>query len=449
MSTSSSSLANAHVGIIGAGCAGLAAGASLARQGVKVTVLESAPQAGGRARSLNWKGARLDNGQHILLGAYEQTLALLSQAGVDEAQALMRLPLDLRLAEGFELQAADAWPAPLHLLLGLLRAKGLSWSERFSAIRFMTWLQLRRFKLARDISVLTLLHERKQTSTLIRCLWEPLCLGALNTPIDQASAQVFVNVLRDSFARDKHDSHLLLPRQDLSTLLIAPLIEDIQQHGGDVQLRTGVQKIEVEGDGYRLHTEDQNSALYTHVVLACQPFRATPLLADLPGTEALQQSLTSLQYQPIYTVYFQFDASVALDFPMLGLNAGISQWVFDRGQLDGQQGLIAVVISAEGAHQSLRQDALAEIVLAELRDHYPALRAPIHWYKVIAEKRATFSCTVGLVRPSHHTGLPKLYLAGDYVAGDYPATIEGAIRSGVQCAQHITLSLTSHTESHR
>jgi len=216
-----------------------------------------------------------------------------------------------------------------------------------------------------------------------------------------------------------------------------------------VHLRNGVHKIETEDGMYRLHTEDQNSALYTHVVLACQPFRAGPLLDGLPGTEALQQSLASLQYQPIYTVYFQFDTSVTLDFPMLGLNAGISQWVFDRGQLDGQQGLIAVVISAEGAHQSLRQDALAEIVLAELRDHYPALRAPIHWYKVIAEKRATFSCTVGLVRPRHHAGLPHLYLAGDYVAGDYPATIEGAIRSGVQCAQHIKLSLTSDKESHR
>lgn len=406
-------------------------------------MLESAPQAGGRARSLSWKGARLDNGQHILLGAYEQTLALLSQAGVDEAQALMRLPLDLRLAEGFELQAADTWPAPLHLLVGLLRAKGLSWSERFSAIRFMTWLQLRRFKLGRDISVLALLHERKQTPTLIRCLWEPLCLGALNTPIDQASAQVFVNVLRDTFARHKHDSHLLLPRQDLSALLIAPLMEDIKQHAGEVHLRNGVHKIETEDGMYRLHTEDQNSALYTHVVLACQPFRAGPLLAGLPGTEALQQSLASLQYQPIYTVYFQFDTNIGLDFPMLGLNAGISQWVFDRGQLDGQHGLIAVVISAEGAHQSLRQDALAEIVLAELRDHYPALRAPIYWYKVIAEKRATFSCTAGLSRPKMLTDRSNLYLAGDYVAGDYPATIEGAIRSGVQCAQHITLSLTS------
>jgi squalene-associated FAD-dependent desaturase len=427
----------------------LAASATLARQGIKVTVLESAPQAGGRARSLSWKGARLDNGQHILLGAYQQTLALLAQAGVDEAQALMRLPLDLRLAEGFELQAADAWPAPLHLLLGLLRAKGLSWSERLSAIRFMCWLQLRRFRLAHDVSVLALLHDRKQTPTLIRCLWEPLCLGALNTPIDQASAQIFVNVLRDSFARRKQDSHLLLPKQDLSALLIAPLVADIAQHGGEVLLRKSVQKVEAENGMYRVHTEDQDSALYSHVIVACQPFRAGPLLAELSGTTSLQASLASLQYQPIYTVYLQFDTSVSLDFPMLGLNAGISQWVFDRGQLDGQHGLIAVVISAEGAHQSLRQDALAEIVLAELRDHYPTLRTPIYWYKVIAEKRATFSCTAGLARPSMHTGLKNLYLAGDYVAGDYPATIEGAIRSGVQCAQHIAESLSIPTESHR
>jgi hydroxysqualene dehydroxylase len=111
----------------------------------------------------------------------------------------------------------------------------------------------------------------------------------------------------------------------------------------------------------------------------------------------------------------------------------LSQWVFDRGILCGQNGLMAVIISAVGEHQALTQDALALRVAQELRDAFPHLTKPL-WHKVIAEKRATFSCSVSLARPSHATPYPNLYLAGDYTYKDYPATIEGAVRSGVACA---------------
>ena len=118
---------------------------------------------------------------------------------------------------------------------------------------------------------------------------------------------------------------------------------------------------------------------------------------------------------------------------MLGLVGGISQWVFDRGLLCGQHGLMAVIISAEGQHQQLTQDELALKVAQELKASFPQLAQAL-WHKVIAEKRATFSCTVNLPRPTHATPYPNLYLAGDYTYADYPATIEGAVRSGVACA---------------
>jgi len=149
----------------------------------------------------------------------------------------------------------------------------------------------------------------------------------------------------------------------------------------------------------------------------------------------LNLDITGLSYQPIYTIYIQYPKNVHLPGPMTGLTNGLSQWVFDRGLICGQQGLIAVIISAEGPHQGLTQQALAERVKDEMSSTF-GLPKPL-WSKVIAEKRATFSCEANLQRPSAKTKIADLYLAGDYVAGDYPATIEGAIQSGLACASMV------------
>ena len=138
-------------------------------------------------------------------------------------------------------------------------------------------------------------------------------------------------------------------------------------------------------------------------------------------------------YQPIYSVYLQYARETRLPFRMGGLEARYAQWLFDRGQLCGQDGLIGVVISASGAHQGLAHDDLARAVHAELVKYFPGLGEP-RWHQVIAEKRATFSCTPGLLRPDNATAVKGLYLAGDYTSSDYPATIESAVRSGISAA---------------
>jgi uncharacterized protein with NAD-binding domain and iron-sulfur cluster len=132
---------------------------------------------------------------------------------------------------------------------------------------------------------------------------------------------------------------------------------------------------------------------------------------------------------------------------MIGLTRGHGQWVFDRGLLCGQDGLLAVVISAEGLHQQLSQQQLALAVAQELSTAFPQLGAPL-WHKAIAEKRATFGCISGLQRPAQQTALPGLYLAGDYTAGPYPATIEGAIRSGSSCASAIIRNIATRNPPH-
>jgi len=428
-----------HVAVIGGGCAGLAAAAALVEQGIAVTLFEASPQLGGRTRSVSWKGLQLDNGQHILLGAYSATLRLLRLAGIDERAALLRLPLQLSMHGEFELTAYRWLPAPLHILAGLLMAKGLSWSERIAAIRFMAWLRLINFTLPQDQPLSLLLARKTQPARLISLLWEPLCLAALNTPLQTASAQVFMNVLRDSFAQAKTDSDMLLPRQDLSTLLAEPLANYIQQKGSSIHRHMPVTNLQQSDTGFHLETENGITE-FSHVIVAVSPFRLASICSQLPALSEQTGMTEKLDYQPIYTVYLQYPAQAKLDFAMTGLTGGLGQWVFDRGTLYGQPGLLAVVISAEGAHQQLTQEALAIEVGKELSDQFPHLPQPL-WHKVIAEKRATFSCKANLARPNQTTAIKNLYLAGDYTAGDYPATIEGAVRSGVQCANAIANQL--------
>ena len=423
-----------NVAVIGGGLAGLATANKLAEAGVDVTVFEASPQLGGRARALNWKGQVLDNGQHILLGAYHQTLKLMTSIGVDTDSALLRLPLTLNMHSAFSLKAKNL-PAPLHLFFGLLVAQGLNWHERFAAIRFFVWLKAKSFKLRADEPLLHLLNRKHQPEKLIKWLWEPLCLAALNTPIATASAQTYLNVLRDSFNRSKSDSDLLLPRLDLSELLATPLAKNIQNHGGKIELNTAVASVKQNDGRFSLSNANKEVFEFSHVVIATSPHHLQAITQPL----GIATNIASFTYQPIYTVYIQYPSHVKLPNAMTGFTQGFGQWAFDRGQICGQDGLVAAIISAEGPHQKLTQEALARSVIAELAVGFPDLPTP-EWCKVIAEKRATFACTADLNRPKQQTITQNLYLAGDYTEGDYPATIEGAIQSGLYAAQLVMQS---------
>jgi squalene-associated FAD-dependent desaturase len=422
------------VGIIGGGYAGMAAAVSLAARGVAVTVFESAKQLGGRARGVRHNDTQLDNGQHILLGCYRHTLGLIEQVGGNVEQDFLRLPLQLTLHKRFELKAPRL-PAPLHLLVGLMTARGLSWSQRFAATRFMVAMQRAEFKLPHDVTALELLRAHEQDDDLIRLMWEPICISALNTPPHKASAQVLLNVLRDSLNGSRADSEMLLPRIDFSTLFPERAAQYVQQHGGSIALSCGVEAINSRDGGVELVTT-QGTQRFSHVVCAASPANAARLLRAVPQLVSTGELIEAIPYQPIYTVYLQYPPEVRLPHPMLGFDRCISQWLFDKGQIAGQHGLIAVVISAEGVHQELERGTLVQKVAANLRVQIGITQAPL-WYQVIAEKRATFSCEVQLQRPPNATPLSNVLLAGDYTAGDYPATLEGAVISGVGCADLI------------
>ncbi|MDB5793583.1 MAG: phytoene dehydrogenase [Massilia sp.] len=434
------------VAVIGGGWAGCAAAVELARKGARVTLFESARTLGGRARAVEVQGRLLDNGQHILLGAYNETLGLLKRVGVDPASALLRLPLQMRYPpnSGALDFVAPRLPAPWHMIVALVRASGLAREDKLALAQLFTGLRWMGWRLDQDVSVSVLLERYGQTPRLARLMWHPLCLAALNTPPERASANVFMATLRDSLGARRAASDMLIPRLELSALFPRAAARYIETHGGVVRGGAKVGALARLADGWEVETNGPSGASFDAVVLATPPAAAAALLAPHAEAGALAAQLNAFEHEPIATCYLQYDTDTRLPLPFCALldEPGANrfgQFAFDRGQLDpGQAGLLAVVISAAFEAAALDQDALARLVAAQLADAFadPRLAAP-QWSRVITEKRATFACSPGLVRPPNLTPLPGLVLAGDYTASDYPATLESAVRSGQAAAKAI------------
>lgn len=390
--------------MVGAGYAGMAAAVTLAERGLRPVVFESGPVAGGRARRVATEGRELDNGQHILVGAYSELLRLMRVVGVP-ADALLRLPLDLRYADGFRLRGA----------FDLLFSGRIPLRERVDAVRFFLWLKRKSFRLSEDMSVAALLERYRQNGVLGHYLWRPLCVSALNTPPERASAQVFATVLRDSLAGPAGASDLLLPKVDLSRLFPEPACEFVTKRGGEVRMQSPVRDL------------DALQRDFDAVIVAVGPHQLKALLPS---------RTPEYEYQPIYTCYLQYPQDVTLPCPMLGLADGLVQWAFDRSALTGERGLIACVISAQGDHQQMAQEELAANCHRELKKALPGLPDP-QWSRVIGEKRATVACVPDMKKMDFGDNEQGLLFAGDYLDPDYPPTLEAAVRSGVRAAERI------------
>ena len=410
-----------HVAIIGGGWAGCAAALTLAEAGVTVTLLEASRTLGGRARGVELEGQTLDNGQHILLGAYEQTLHLIER--LQATPGLWRLPLNLNQPPEFSL-SCPRLPAPLHLLAGLLRAQGLGWREKLAAARWAhSLLHGPDAPPAQTVSQLTC----SQPEKLNRLLWHPLCISALNTPPETASAQIFRNVIRAAFSGSNRHSDLLLPRRDLTALFPTPAAARVTKLGGTVRLSCRVTRLDAAEDIITLNTRDE-AIPCSHVILAVAPQHLADLAASVPGLQSLANDVASYRYQAIATAYMQCDPAFQLAKPLFALAGGPAQFVFDRGQSHGQAGLLAFVASAA---ENLPADWMDQ---AENQLKHIVRPGPIRWRKAVVEKQATFACVPQIARPGNRTPHARIFLAGDYTAGPYPATLESATLSGVQSA---------------
>lgn len=417
--------------VIGAGWAGCAAAVEATRLGQQVTVFEAARIPGGRARRVDgqWPDGTalpLDNGQHILIGAYSDTLRLMRDVGVDTETSLLRLPLTMQFPDGTGLKLPQL-PTPLDALVGIAGVRGWTWRDKLLLMHAAVRWQWAGFRCAPQRSVAQLCQFL--SPAVMAGLIEPLCVSALNTPAERASAQVFLRVLRDALFSHSGGSNLLLPRADLSALLPDAALAWVAQHGGEVRLGHRVQALAFTASGWRV-----DDAVFDRVILACPPTQAARLTqaCGLP-CEAWLAQVRALQFEAITTVY-AFSPGTVLARPMLALRAGTpnspapAQFVFDRGQLGGPIGLLAFVVSASTGDGA----ALGSQVLAQGQQQL-GLRT-LNAVQTIVEKRATFACLPGLQRPSAQV-LPGLLACGDYIDGPYPATLEGAVRSGLQAAR--------------
>lgn len=440
-----------HFAVVGGGWAGFSSAVELARAGHKVTLFEAARTFGGRARRVAVDGRELDNGQHIMLGAYAETLRLMRTVGVDLHSAVLSLPLQMRYAPGAGGMdfVAPRLPAPLHVAIALLRASGLAREDKMALARFSTTARWMDWHLNHDCSVAELLERFDQTPRIVALMWRPLCLAALNTPPERASANVFLAVLRDSLGANRAASDMLVPRVDLSALFPDAAAAWLQSQGHAVHLGAKVTAVRPAAAGWSVEASGAGAGgapamEFNGVILASSAVASAALLPQLPETEGLAAQLGAFEPEPITTCYLQYPAGTRLPAPFLALiddaaNGRWGQFVFDRAQLDARQdGLFAVVISASGAASELPQGELAEAIARQLAADLaqPGLANP-SWARVITEKRATYACTPGLQRPANETALPGLVLAGDYTAGEYPATLEMAVRSGVQAARAV------------
>ncbi len=353
----------------------MSAAVELASRNIPVSVFEAANILGGRARRVEIKGLALDNGLHILAGAYRETLRMIRTVnGPDESALLLRLPLQLRVEPDFRMRAPRL-PRPLHVAAALVFASGLNLPSKLAAIRFIQTMKAREFRCDADLTVTMLLNQQGQAGKLIDSLWNPLCVAALNTPPDQADAQTFLNVLRDSLAGSRSASDLLLPRVDFSTLFPEPAAEYVRRHGGEVQTGQTVTALQVLDDGFELTTS--SARRYSHVILAVGPHGLAKLAENIPQLTQQMDMVKQFSYQPIYSVFLQYPRHVRLPEAMIGMRDSLVQWVFDRGRLCDQPGMLGVVISASGSHQELSREVLVQRVHDQLARQFSLPRTGV------------------------------------------------------------------------
>jgi squalene-associated FAD-dependent desaturase len=409
--------------VVGGGWAGLAAAVRGREAGHRITLFEMAGQLGGRAREVTIDGLALDNGQHILIGAYQRCLALMQTVGCDAAGSLHRRPLELRYPDGRGLRMPSG-PPWLGFALAVGQARGWKLPERLAVLVAAARWATAGFRCDPALTVEQL--SAGLPSPVRKLLIDPLCVAALNTPSRQASAAVFLRVLRDALFVGRGSADLLLPRRSLGALLPQPAERWLRASGVELKLGKRVQVLQAHPDGWTLDDE-----AFDGIVLACSAREAARLAG--PVAPAWAAMAETLRYEPIMTVYVRCPGA-KLGVPMTALFDGPqapAQFVFDHGALGGAAGVFAFVISGASAWVERGALATAQAVLRQAVSAFAAGTWPSapEVLRVVTEKRATFKCTPGLKRPPALIAA-SLLGAGDYIDGPYPATLEGAVRSG-------------------
>jgi len=425
-----------RLAVVGAGWAGLAAAVRATQAGHGVTLFEAAALPGGRARSDDASDGATDNGQHILLGGYARTLALMRTVGVDPERALLRVPLRVTYADGSGFALSPAGPRLLAAARALAGARGFGAFDKLSAVSMALAWQWRGFRCPPDMTVAELLG-RAPTARVRTRLIEPLCVAALNTPPAEASAQVFLAVMRDSLFGARDAADLLLPQRPLAHLLPLPAVDWLRAHGATVHLRRRVAALARDGSAWRVDcapgADDSRAPEppFDQVILATPATDAARLTRTLaPGWSAVA---AALMHEPIVTIALTAPPR-PWPAPMLALDAddtgAPAQFAFKLGGQPAGADRVTLVVSAAGRWLERGSDAVAAAAVAQYRRVFDiGAGETVALTSVRADKRATFRCTAGVVRPAMDI-LPGLRAAADWIASPYPATLEAAVMAG-------------------
>jgi squalene-associated FAD-dependent desaturase len=428
--------------VIGGGCAGLAAATALVERGARVRLLEARRVLGGRSRS--WvdpaTGDVEDNGQHLVLGCYDEFLAFLRRTGgVSDLRFLERSQITLLEPGGRPCRFSPGpFPPPLDLLWGLLRLPGFPLGDALRARALVR--ELRRPAGSPDRSVAQWLDEAGQSTEARRRFWDPLVLATLNLSPERAPCSLLAGVLRRALLGGPEALRPGFPRRGLGPLIVEPALRFLKGRGTIVLAGAPVTRLEWDKGGRFLAARTRDDSLHRAgaAVLAVPHREAADLLADkVDGFD--RERVEALGSSPIVAVHLWFDRQVA-DHEMAGFIDSPVHWVFDRGRIGGAKkpGYLALVSSA--AEEMARWDRrrLERVSLAEVRRFLPASRvATLLRARVLKERRATpaFGPSHGRLRPEAKTSVSNLCLAGDWTSTGLPATLEGATASGHRAAK--------------
>jgi hydroxysqualene dehydroxylase len=432
--------------VAGAGLSGLAAAVTLASQDIPVVVFEQKPHLGGRAYSFldSTAGEMVDNGQHVLIRGYAATMRLLETLGTTRLLSFQPSPSLVfhHPVKGFRTFRLPSWPPPLHLLGGVLGSNLFGIADRLRTLRAGLALRSCTEEVEQQIAHLTIaewLRSQGQSEEAVRSFWEPLAVSIMNEHVATASALLFVRSLRTAFLAEHSNASLAIPTVGLSDLYANPAREFIARRGGSVRCSMRVASVKVNGEGVTgviLH--DGSFVEASAVVIALPPSETRVVLLEQSSLQSLLTQSSAIVYSPIVSVHLWFRQEV-MKHGVVGLIGRTVQWVFNRRKLAGgtsEGGHVSATISAAHDLVGRTLEDIVRVVMADLRSTFgPAIPEPWHAL-VIREKRATFSATPAAeqLRPDQRTPLKNLFLAGDWTATGYPATIEGAVISGERSA---------------
>jgi squalene-associated FAD-dependent desaturase len=430
-----------RVAVVGGGLAGLAAGSALADSGLHVTLFERRPYLGGRASSYEHPGTGevVDNCQHVLLGCCTNLIEFYGRLGVQNKIRWYNRLTFLEPGGRASNIGASFLPAPLHTAPAFLRASCLGLSDKIAIAGAMAALTP---LVPEDNgeSFLAWLRRHGQTERAIDRFWKTILVSALNEDVDRVSVPYAAHVVRESFLKSSLAGQMGVPTVPL-TELYSVAGGYITSRGGEVRVRAGVESFRAEFEGVRLGGPGREEA-FDFAILAVPYDALSRMLPDTTAAEPLRTNLNLFGSSPITGIHLWFDRKITdLDHAVL-LDRTI-QWMFHKSKLlsrDPEEGgsYVELVVSSSKSLVEKTRSEIIDLALSELREFFPEARAAkLVKSTVIKEVHATYSPTPGIeaLRPRPETVWPRVFLAGDWTATGWPATMEGAVRSGYLAAQ--------------